>query len=116
MVLSTGTSLYRRLTCSALLDFVCRNSNNVKDFGHYFCDCIHHFLIQCRSNVDLQPLEKGFQALKDLKKSVLACADILSCLKSDRITVDRTNILERIHTERRTPTAVKMAFAGGNAC
>jgi hypothetical protein len=27
----------------------------------------------------------------------------------------RTNILERIHTERRMPTAVKMAFAGGNA-
>ena len=27
----------------------------------------------------------------------------------------RRNMLERIHTERRTPTAVKMAFAGGNA-
>jgi len=26
------------------------------------------------------------------------------------------NILERIHTKRRTPTAVKMGFAGGNAC
>jgi hypothetical protein len=27
----------------------------------------------------------------------------------------RMNILERIHTERTMPTAVKMAFAGGNA-
>ena len=27
----------------------------------------------------------------------------------------RTNILERVHTERRMPTAVNMAFAGGNA-
>jgi hypothetical protein len=26
-----------------------------------------------------------------------------------------TNILERIHTNRRRPNAVKMAFAGGNA-
>ena len=33
----------------------------------------------------------------------------------DCIRIGRTNILERIHTERRTPTAVKMAFAGGNA-
>jgi len=24
--------------------------------------------------------------------------------------------IEEIHTRRRTPTAVKMAFAGGNAC
>ena len=29
--------------------------------------------------------------------------------------MSRTNILERIHTEMRTPTAIKMAFAGGNA-
>jgi hypothetical protein len=29
--------------------------------------------------------------------------------------MDHTNILEGIHTERRMPTAVKMAFAGGNA-
>ena len=27
-----------------------------------------------------------------------------------------TNILERIHTKRRTPTAVKMVLVAGNAC
>jgi hypothetical protein len=60
-------------------------------------------------------LEKGFQALEYLEKSALACTDVLSCLRSDRIVVGSTNILKRIHTKRRTPNAVKMAFAGGNA-
>jgi hypothetical protein len=99
-----------------LLDFFCCNPNDVEDFGHYVRDGIHHFSIQCRFSVNLQPLEKGFQALEYLEKSTLACTDILSCLRSDRITMGGTNILERIHTKRRTPNAVKMAFAGGNAC
>jgi len=106
----------RILTCSALLDFFRCNSNNVKDFGHYFRDRIHHFLTQCRLSVNLQSLEIGFQALEGLEKGVLACADILSCLRCDHITMGVTNMLEKIPTRRRTPTAVKMAFAGGNAC
>ena len=61
-------------------------------------------------------MEKGFQALEYLKKSVFACTDIFSCLRNDCITTGGTNILERIHTRSRTPTVVKMAFAGGNAC
>jgi hypothetical protein len=117
MFLSTGTPLYRKeLTRSTLLDFFCCNSNDVEDFGHYVRDRIHHFSIQCRFGVNLQSLEKGFQALEYLKKSFLTRTDILSCLRSDRIMMSRTNILERIHTKSRTPTAVKMAFAGGNAC
>jgi hypothetical protein len=66
--------------------------------------------------VDLQSLEKGFQALEYLKKSALACTDIPSCLIGDRITIGGTKILERIHTSRRTPNAVNMGFAGGNVC
>ena len=117
MVLSAGNFFVKkRLTRSALLDFFCYNSNYVQHFRHYSHDCIHHFLIQCRSSVNLQSLEKRLQALEYLKKSVLACTDILSRLRSDRITMGGTKILERIHTKRRTPTAVKMAFAGGNAC
>jgi hypothetical protein len=61
-------------------------------------------------------LEKGFQVLECLKKSVLACANIHSRLRGESITIGGTKILERLHTIRRTPTAVKMAFVGGNAC
>jgi hypothetical protein len=106
----------KRRTCSALLDLFRCNSNNVEDFSHYFRDRIHHFLIECRSSVNLQSLEKGFQALEYLKKRALACTDVLCCLRSDRITMSGSNVLERIHTNKRTPNAVQMAFAGGNAC
>jgi hypothetical protein len=98
-----------------LPDFFCCDSDDVEDFRQYFRDSIHHPLIQCRVGVDLQSLEKRFQALEYLKKSVLACTDILSCLRGDRIEMGSTIILERTRTNRRTPNAVKMAFAGGNA-
>jgi hypothetical protein len=108
--------LHKTRTYVPLLDFFCRNSNNVQHFHHYLCHCIDHFLIQCRLGVNFQSLEKDLHALEYLKKCVLACTDILSCLRSDCITTGGTNILERIHTRSRTPTEVKMAFAGGNAC
>jgi len=61
MALSTGNFFVQtRLTHSALLDIFCCNANNVENFSHYFHDGIHHFLIQCRFGVNLQPLEKGF--------------------------------------------------------
>ena len=117
IVLSTGNNFVeKRLTRSALLDFFCCNSNDVQDFSHYFHDCIQHFLNQCRFSVSLQSLKKRFQTLKYLKKSALVCTDILSRLRGDRITMGGTNILERIHTNRRTPNAVNMTFDGGIAC
>jgi hypothetical protein len=61
-------------------------------------------------------LEKRFYALEDFKKSVLARANILGCLGAVRITMDRTKILSRIHTERSTPIPAKIAFAGENTC
>ena len=65
MVLSTeNLSVQKILTRSALLDFLCGNSNNVQDFSHYFHDRIQHFLVQCRFSVNLQSSEKRFQALE----------------------------------------------------
>jgi len=61
-------------------------------------------------------LEKGFHALEHLKKSVLARANIFDCLKAVRITMNRTIVLRRIHTERRTPIPTKIVFAGENTC
>jgi hypothetical protein len=90
MVLSTGNLFIQKgLTRSALLDFLCGNSNNVQDFNHYFHDCIQHFLVQCRFSVNLQSSEKRLQALEYLKKDALACTDILSRLRGDRITMSR---------------------------
>jgi hypothetical protein len=61
-------------------------------------------------------LEKSFNALEDLKKSVLARTNILGCLGAVGITMDRTKVLRRIHTERRTPIPAKIVFAGENTC
>jgi hypothetical protein len=61
-------------------------------------------------------LEKSIYALEDLKKSVLVSANTFGCLKAVRITMDRTKVLRRIHTEIRTPIPTKIAFAGENTC
>ena len=79
---------------TALLNFFRRNSNEVDDLDHYCRDCIYHFLIWCQFNVYLEPSEKSFYALEHLNKSVLIRADILSCLKSTLITMDRTKIFK----------------------
>ncbi len=61
-------------------------------------------------------MEKSLYALKDLKKSVLVRANIFGCLRAVYITIDRTKVLRRIRTERRTPIPTKIAFAGENTC
>ena len=102
------------LTCSALLDFFCCNSNEVEDLNHNCRDCVHHSLIRCHFGVYVQTLEKFFYALEDLKESVLVRADGLSCLRIICITIDRTKVLRTVHTERRTANPIKITFAGEN--
>ncbi len=92
---SDHTSVQQTLTHPALLNFICCNSKNIQDFGHYFRDYIHHSFIQCRFSVDLQSSEKHSKTLQDFKKSVFTCTHILSCLGGDRIsgiTMGRMNI------------------------
>ena len=43
-------------------------------------------------------------------------ANILSCLKIVRITMVRTKVLRRVHTERRVANPIKITFAGENIC
>jgi hypothetical protein len=111
-----NTIIQQQLTRPSLSDLFSCNSNNVEDFHHYFRDCIHHFLVKCRFRVNLESLEKCFYTLEDLKKSVLARANILGCLRAVRVTMDRTKVLRRIRTERRTPIPAKIVFAGENTC
>ena len=106
--------IQKQLTRPSLSDLFSCNSKNVQNFHHYFGDYIHHFLVKCRFSINLESLEKSLYSLEDLKKSVLARANILGNLRVVRITMDRTKILRRTHTERRTPIPTKIAFAGEN--
>ena len=110
------TALQQGLTDSALLDFFCRNSNKVENFDHYGRGCLHHSFIWCHFGVCVQTSEKCLYALEYLRKSVLVRANGLSCLRIVRITIDRTKVLRRVHTERRTPNPIKITFAGENTC
>src|SRR6266849_8985354 len=104
------------LTCSALLHFFCRNSDKVEDLYHNCCNRVHHSFIWCHFSVYVQTSEKCFYAFEHLKKSVLVRANGLSCLRIVRITMNRTKVLRRVHTERRTPNPMKITFAGENTC
>jgi hypothetical protein len=68
------------------------------------------------TRVGLEASEKHFDALEDVDKSVLTCSNILSCLRDAGVTMARTELLKRLHTERRTPTPAKITLAGGNTC
>ena len=109
-------SLQKGLTHSALFDFFRSEGKNVEDLNHYCRDRVHHSLIWRHFSVFVQTSEKCFYALEHLKKSVLVRANVLSCLVIIRITIDRTKVLKRVHTERRTPNPVKITFAGVHTC
>jgi hypothetical protein len=117
MVLSTEIySLQQGLTHSALFDFVCSDGENVKDLNHDCRDRVHHSLIWCRFGVCVQTSEKCFYTLEHFKECVLVRADVLSCLRIVRITMDSTKLLRREHTDRSTPNPIKITFAGENTC
>jgi hypothetical protein len=69
-------------------------------------------LIRCHFSVYIETLEKCLQALEYLKKGVLVRANGLSCLRIICITINRTKVLRRVHTERRTTNAIKITFPG----
>jgi hypothetical protein len=117
MVLSTEIYLLQQgLTHSTLFDFFCHDGQNIEHFNHNFRDRVHHSLIWRHFSVCVQALEKCFYALEHLKERVLIRANVLSCLTIFRITMDRTKVLKRVHTERRTPNPIKITFAGANTC
>jgi hypothetical protein len=114
MVISTQIYLLQQgLTHSALFDFFRSDGDNVKNLNHYCRDCVHHSLIKRHFSVYVQTSEKSLYALEQLKKSILVRANVLSCLRIVRITMDPTKIL-RLHTERRTANPIKITFAGEN--
>jgi hypothetical protein len=97
-----------------LLDFFCCNSNKVEDLNHYCRDCVYHSLVWYHFSVYVQTSEICFYALEHFKKCVLVRANGLSCLRINCITIDRTKVLRRLRTERRTANPIKITFAGVN--
>ena len=104
------------LTHSPLLDFLCSNGKNVQHLDHNGRDRVRHSFIWRHFNVCVQTSEKCFYALEHLKKCVLVRPNILSSLRIICITMVRTKVSRRAHTERRTANPIKMTFAGESTC
>ena len=104
------------LTHSALFDLLRRNPKNRKDLDHNLNDDIHHLHGRGYFCIDFETPEKHFNALKDVEKSVLAGASVLSCLRDLVVRMVHTKLSRRIHTERRTPIPANITFAGENTC
>ena len=68
------------LTRSSLPDLFRRDRKNAENLDHYRCNCIYHFFIRWYRRVDFETSKKGFYAFEDVNKSVLAGANIFSCL------------------------------------
>ena len=68
------------LTRSSLPDLFRRDCKNAENLNHYRCSCIYHFFIRWYRRVYFETSKKGFYAFKDVNKSVLAGANIFSCL------------------------------------
>ena len=69
------------LTRSSLLNFFRRNPKNREYLHHDLNDYIRHFRRWQHLGVDFEASEKTFDPLEDVDKSVLACANILDCLR-----------------------------------
>jgi len=48
--------------------------------------------------------------------SILACPNVLRCLRIVDVNLGCVNVSRRVHTERRTLTPTKITFAGGKPC
>jgi hypothetical protein len=117
MVLSADIYLLQQgLTHSAFFDFFCGDGKNVEDLNHNCCDRVHHSLIGRCFSVCVQTSEKCFYTLEHLEERILVRANILSCLRIVRMTMDRTKVLGKVHTERSTPNPINITFAGENTC
>jgi hypothetical protein len=104
------------LTRSALFNFFRRNRKNTENLDQYRRDCVHHILIRWHLGVDFEPSKETFYALEDVKKGILACANIFRCLLDVDIKMASAEASGRIQTKRRTPTPAKITFAGENTC
>ena len=71
----------RLLTRPALLYLLGRYRENQQDFNQYLSDDIHHLWGWRYFGIVFEAPEKVLYAFKDVDESVLACPDVLRCLR-----------------------------------
>jgi hypothetical protein len=79
--------LKKLLARSPLLNLIRCDPENTEHLDHYLNDYIRHFRRRCYRGVDFETSKKTFDALENVNKSVLACANILSRLTDIGVTM-----------------------------
>jgi hypothetical protein len=98
-----------------LSNFLCRDSQDSKNFHHYLNNQVLHCLIQSHFNVDIETFEKAFNPVEYTNKRILARANIFSGLQtlwSDLSAPIKQS--RKLRTMRKTPIPAKITFAGEN--
>ena len=99
-----------------MLDLLRRNPEDRENLDHDLDKYIHHLCRWWHLCVNLNTSEKHFDALEHVDKGVLSCSGMHSCLRDVGVTVARTELLRRLHTDSRTPKPAKITLADGNTC
>jgi hypothetical protein len=73
--------VYELLTRSALLNLFCRNPENRENLDGYLNHHIRHFRSWLYFCIDLETSKEHFNSLEDVQNGVLACPNVLSCLR-----------------------------------
>ena len=82
----------RILTYSTLFNLLRRDPKNYENLNHYLNDDIQHLRGWLHFCVDLETSEKHFDPFENIDERVLACLNIISCLRYVCVTIARTMI------------------------
>ena len=74
--------VHELLTYSALLEFLCRNPSNRKDFSHNLDDHVRHFCAQRDVCVHFESPKEHFYTPKYVQKGFMARTNVLRCLRT----------------------------------
>jgi hypothetical protein len=74
-------NLQHRLTQSPTFHFLRRDRKDGEYLNHNINNYVRHSRSRCDASVNLKPLEKSFDAVKEVDKLASASADILSRLR-----------------------------------
>ena len=84
--------VYEQLTCPALLDLLRRDRQNRKHLNHNLSNYVHHFWCRRHLSIVFKASEKILYAFKDVDESILACSNILGCLRMVNVNFARAKV------------------------
>ena len=79
-----------------MLDLLRRDRQNRKDLNHDLSDYVHHFRCRRHLSIVFKASEKILYVFEDVDESVLACSNILDCLRILSVNFARAKVLRRI--------------------